>query len=88
MREDLATVQKEDSGGWVLVDRREASSNSTLAKVPCAPKQFSGRFSYSTCTNDFGYATHNERRFQFRLVNVCVCVCVCVYVYIYTYIYV
>ena len=38
-------------------------------KVLCAPTSFSGRFSYSTCTNDFGAATHNERRFQFRLVN-------------------
>jgi len=38
-------------------------------KVPRSPKQFSGRFSYSTCTNDFGAATHNERRFQFRLLN-------------------
>jgi len=36
-------------------------------KVPCAPKYFSSSFSYSTCTNDFGAATHNERRFQFRL---------------------
>jgi len=36
-------------------------------EVPCAPKYFSGRFSYSTCTNDFGAATLNERRFQFRL---------------------
>jgi len=36
-------------------------------KVPCAPKLFSSSFSYSTCTNDFGAATHNERRFQFRL---------------------
>jgi len=38
-------------------------------KVPWAPKWFSGSFSYSTCTNDFGAATHNERRFQFRLFN-------------------
>jgi len=38
-------------------------------KVPCAPKWFSGSFSYSTCTNDFGAVTHNERRFQFRLFN-------------------
>jgi len=36
-------------------------------KVPCAPKYFSSSFSYSTCTNDFGAAAHNERRFQFRL---------------------
>jgi len=36
-------------------------------KVPCAPKYFSSSFSYSTCTNDFGAATHNERRFEFRL---------------------
>jgi len=36
-------------------------------KVPCAPKLFSSSFSYSTCINDFGAATHNERRFQFRL---------------------
>jgi len=38
-----------------------------LLKVPCAPKSFSSSFSYSTCTKDFGAATHNERRFQFRL---------------------
>jgi len=38
-------------------------------KVPCAPKQFSSSFSYSTCTNDFGAVTHNQRRFQFRLFN-------------------
>jgi len=38
-------------------------------KVPCAPKSFSRCFSYSTCTNDFGAVTHNERRFQFRLFN-------------------
>jgi len=38
-------------------------------KVPCAPKQLSSSFSYSTCTNDFGAVTHNERRFQFRLLN-------------------
>jgi len=38
-------------------------------KVPCAPKQFSSSFSYSTCTNDFGAVTHNERRIQFRLFN-------------------
>ena len=38
-------------------------------KVPCAPKYFSGHFSYSTCTNYFGAATHNEPRFQFQLVN-------------------
>ena len=38
-------------------------------KVPCASKLFSGRFSYSTCRNDSGAATHNERRFQFRLFN-------------------
>ena len=38
-------------------------------KVPCVPKWFSGRFSYSTCTNDFGAATHSERRFLFRLFN-------------------
>ena len=39
-------------------------------KVPCAPKQVSSSFSYSTCTNDFGAVTHNEGRFlQFRLVN-------------------
>jgi len=38
-------------------------------KVPCAPKQFSSSFSHSTCTNDFGAVTHNERRFQFRLFN-------------------
>jgi len=30
---------------------------------------FSGRFSYSTRTDYFAAATHNERRFQFRLVN-------------------
>jgi len=36
-------------------------------KVPCAPKLFSSSFSYPPCTNDFGAATHNERRFQFRL---------------------
>ena len=36
-------------------------------KVPCAPKSLSSSFSYSTCTNDFGAVTHNERRFQFRL---------------------
>jgi len=27
-----------------------------LLKVPCAPKEFSGSLSYSTCTNDFGAA--------------------------------
>jgi len=35
----------------------------------CAPKEFSSSFSYSTCTNDVGAVTHNERRFQFRLLN-------------------
>jgi len=34
-----------------------------LLKVPCAPKEFSSSFSYSTCTNDFGAETHNKRRF-------------------------
>jgi len=38
-------------------------------KVPCAPKKFPGSFSYSTCTNDFGAATHNEWRFQFDSAN-------------------
>jgi len=38
-------------------------------KVLCAPKYFSSSFSYSTCTNDFGAVTHNERRFQFQLFN-------------------
>jgi len=38
-------------------------------KVPCATEYFSGRFSNSTCTNYFDAATHNKRRFQFRLVN-------------------
>jgi len=40
-----------------------------LLKVHCALTLFSGRFSHSTCTNDFSAATHNERRFQFRLLN-------------------
>jgi len=40
-----------------------------VVKVLCAPKQFSSSFSYTTCTNDFGAATHNERRFQFWFVN-------------------
>jgi len=44
-------------------------SDDILLKVPCVPKQFSSSFSYSTCTHDFGAATHNERRFQFRLFN-------------------
>jgi len=36
-------------------------------KVPCTPKSFSDSFSHSTCNNDFGAATHDARRFQFRL---------------------
>jgi len=37
--------------------------------VLCAPEQFSSSFSYSTCTNDFGAATLNERRFRFDSAN-------------------
>ena len=47
----------------------EEGGNEIGSKVPCAPEQFSSSFSYSTCTNDFGAVTHNERRFQFRLFN-------------------
>jgi len=39
--------------------------NESTLKVPCAPKEFLSSFSYSTCTNDFGAATHNEWRFSF-----------------------
>jgi len=52
-----------------LLNTAEVSGLGYGLKVLCAPKSFSGRLSYSTCSNDFGAATYNERRFQFRLVS-------------------
>ena len=54
---------------WVNPHRRRLLRWSVELKVPCAPKSFSSSFFYSTCTNDIGAVTHNERRFQLRLFN-------------------